>query len=188
MSHLHIFTSRHPTFPPHSQHLEVMVLLSFKGTYVILVGDQAPLLLLSGKPNSWTQVLTSVMGGAPLTSSYASLGYVVGPRPSPWLTGRASPSSRSNHLLAHGGVTSHGAMVDTCWWQGKWKNTACKSWTNPQKCCGILEQKDVTLRQFSRKKYLLCCYKLVSKGWAPRTKGPCLIYPWMQVTEARSKV
>jgi hypothetical protein len=38
---------------------------------------------------------------------------------------------------------------------------------------------------------LLCQHrlsKLVSKGWAPRTKGSHLIYPCKQVIEAKNKV
>jgi hypothetical protein len=37
---------------------------------------------------------------------------------------------------------------------------------------------------------LLCWHRLrglVSKGWAPRTKGSHLIYPWKQVIESKSK-
>jgi hypothetical protein len=60
-----------------------------------------------------------------------------------------------------------------------------------QKCCGIFKQGNRTPRLF-RKQYLLACQqqlsRFTSKAWAPRTKGPYLIYPSEQVTEARSKV
>jgi hypothetical protein len=45
-----------------------------------------------------------------------------------------------------------------------------------------------SLSQFSRKSSILLCHHrpsgLMSKGWAPRTKGSHLIHPCKQVTEA----
>jgi hypothetical protein len=53
------------------------------------------------------------------------------------------------------------------------------------------EEGNGTPRLF-RKQCLLACWQwlsgFTSKGWAPRTKGPCLIYLCKEVTEARNKV
>jgi hypothetical protein len=190
MSHSHTFTYRYPTYLPHSQHLRVMVSLLLKATWVT-PGDQAPLLPLRGRPNIWTQVLTSLMGGAPLAGSCTSPGSVLCWRPSPQLVRRTSPSSGSNHLLIPDGITSPSSPGDALQWQGRCKNTLSKSWMILQKCCRILEYRDGTPRQISRKHILLCQHRLsglVSKGWDLRTMGFYIIYPCKQITEATSKV
>jgi hypothetical protein len=75
-----------------------------------------PICLLS---QAWVQnqVLTSVMGSTPLGASCPSLGFVVRPRPSPWLAGRMRLSSGSNCLLAHD------SLGDAPWRQGRWQVT-----------------------------------------------------------------
>jgi hypothetical protein len=59
-------------------------------------------------------------------------------------------------------------------------------------CCRILKDRETGHWGSSIGSNILLCWhrlsKLVSKSWAPRTKGPHLIYPCKQVTEARSKV
>jgi hypothetical protein len=97
----------------------------------------------------------------------------------------------SNPLLAPGRITFPGGLRDAFWWQGRWKNTASESQTNLQKCRMILKDREMGYQGSLIGNVLLCWHRLsglLSKGWALRTKGPHLIYPCKQVTEARSKV
>jgi hypothetical protein len=82
-----------------------------------LEGDQAPFLPLKGRPNIQTQVLTTLMGSAPLTGSCASPGSIVHLKPLPQLTWRVSCSFRSNCLLVPVRITSPGGLKDATWWQ-----------------------------------------------------------------------
>jgi hypothetical protein len=135
-----------------TQCLGVTVLFSLKVTWVILGGYWAPILPLRGRPNIWTWVLNILTGGAPLAGSCASLGSVVHSRPSPWLNGQMSPSSRSNCPLVPGRMISPGSARYVPWWQGRWKTTFSTILDmSPQRCCGDLEQRQWTLRQFNRK-------------------------------------
>jgi hypothetical protein len=79
---------------------------------VTLGCDKAPLLPLRGRSNIQTWVFTSLTGSGPLPGSCISLGSVVCPRPSTFLSGRMSPSSVSNCPLASGGITSLGSLGD----------------------------------------------------------------------------
>jgi hypothetical protein len=83
-----------------------MVSFSLKATWVTLGGDQAPLLPLRGRPNIWTWVLNNLIVSTPLAGSCISSGSVVHLRSSLWLSGRISPFSGSNCLLALGRITS----------------------------------------------------------------------------------
>jgi hypothetical protein len=64
--------------------------------------------------------------------------------------------------------------------------------TSPQEMLWEFASWDMgLLKQLAGSNILLCQHRLsglMSKGWAPRTKWPHLIYPCKQVTEAKSKV
>jgi hypothetical protein len=57
-------------------------------------------------------------------------------------------------------------------------------------CCGNLKLRYGTLRQISRKQHWLCPHRpsiLMSKGWAPRTKGSHLLHPCKQLQKQKTK-
>jgi hypothetical protein len=136
------------------------------------------------------QVLTSLTGG--VTNWFPSLLQVPlcnqDKRSS--VPGEVSPSVGSTGSLTPGGTLSWQAMDAESQWQGG-ENTISKSHMSPQKCCGIFKQGNWTQRLFWKQCLLACWQQLsrfTSKGWAPKTKRPCLIYPYKQVTEVRSKI
>jgi hypothetical protein len=163
---------RHPASLPCTQCLGVTVSLSLKVTRATPGGDQAPLLPLRGRPNIWTWVLTSLMGGAPLAGSCTSLGSIVHLRASPWFARRTSPSSRSSCLLVPGRITSPCDPGDAPQWQGRWRAPSPQSQMSLQKCYGKLKQRYRTLRLGSNT--LLSQHRLselMSKGLSPENKG-----------------
>jgi hypothetical protein len=110
-----------------------------------------------------TQVLTSLIGGAPLIGSCISMGSIVCPRSSPRLTERTYPSSESNCPLA---PCRHPAVWVTHPGDREVKKLPSpQSWQwAPKKCYGKTEQRNRTLNQGSNP--LLCLLYCASTGSA----------------------
>jgi hypothetical protein len=138
-------------FPPHTQCLGVTVSLSLKVTQGSLRWSSSPC-----RPNVWTWVLTSLMGGTPLTGSWASLGFIV---PSPGLAGRMSPSSGSSCSLSPGKMTSPGIWGMHDGDKGGEKHL-CNPGHEPWEM--FWETEHGTLKKFSRKQ---CFIVLTQTQW-----------------------
>jgi hypothetical protein len=112
-------------------------------------------------------------------------------RPSSQLPRRTNPSSRSSCPLVLSGIFS---------WQSGGCTLVTREVTNHhfhspsneplRNVAGISSWDRVHWGSLEGSNILLCQHRLsglVSKGWAPRTKRSHLMYPCMQVTEAKSK-
>jgi hypothetical protein len=179
-------TLSHSTvLPPHSLNLRYMVSPQNAVTSRLWETVSLPFCLLR-QAWIWTQVLSSLMHGAPLPSLVpAPHQVVVHLRPSPWLTGRMS----LDLPLVPGEI----------FWQSRGCTPATREVTNHHLCNPSNKPpRNVRISSWDTGHWgslagsnILLCQNRLSrlgfKGWAPRPKGSHLIYPCKQVTEAKSK-
>jgi hypothetical protein len=156
-----------------------------------LGGDQAPLLPPGASLNLNQGSYQSDQQCSPrLASSYTSLGSVVHLRPSPWLAGRMNPPLHQAVHWCLMGSPPDG--LGGCTPVKREVITQQSQIMSPQEMLREFASWDTELlRQLAGCNVLLCQHRLsrlMSKGWALRTKGSHLIYPCKQVTEAKSKV
>ena len=128
---------------------------SCETTRATLGGNQAPLLPLTGRPPNWTQVLTHLMGDAPLAYSWASLGSIVLPGSLPQHSRRASPIQIIQSAGARRGYLSlhpRGCTLAT----KEMKSLSLNPRWVPRKCCRTYVQGDRTPRPFCQEGVFIC--------------------------------